>query len=47
MSVVIDAHCSLVLGKKGRFGEGEANRGVMMGFGVYLRALALVVGGGV
>jgi hypothetical protein len=47
MSVIIDARCGLDLGKRGRFRAGAANRVVMMGFGVYLRALALVVGGGV
>jgi hypothetical protein len=47
MSVIIDARCGMDLGKRGRFGAWAANRVVMMGLGLYLRALDLVVGGGV
>ena len=47
MSVIIDVRCGLDLGKRGRFRAWAANRVVMMGFGLYLRTLDLVVGGGV
>jgi hypothetical protein len=46
-AVAVSAEWGSVVGKGGRFRTGVANRAFMMGFGVYLRALALVVGGGV
>ena len=47
MSVIIDARCGLDFGKRGRFRAWAANRVVMMGFGLYLRARTLVEGAGV